>query len=67
MEIPMQDIVNSYRQQLSDSIHKNTIQELHITRLKKELAKNTIRIQELQAVVDQYEPTRIEEHYDDTT
>lgn len=55
MEIPMQDVINSYRQQLSDVIHRLTLKELHITKLEKTLDEKRQKIVDLQMKLDFYE------------
>lgn len=55
MEIPMTDIINSYRQQLSDAVHRVTLQQIHLEKLKEEVKEKDTRINDLQAIVDVYE------------
>lgn len=57
MEIPMKEIINSYRQQLSDAVHKTTLQDVHITLLKKALQEKDEKIKDLETVIKEYEPT----------
>lgn len=51
----MQDVINSYRQQLSDVIHRLTLKELHITKLEKTLDEKRQKIMDLQMKLDFYE------------
>lgn len=55
MEIPMTDIINSYRQQLSDAVHRITLQQIHIDKMKAESKEKDAKIRDLQALVDTYE------------
>lgn len=55
MEIPMQDIINSYRQQLSDVVHRLTLKDLHIKHLEKTLEGKRQKIVDLQMKLDFYE------------
>jgi hypothetical protein len=55
MEIPMADVINSYRQKLSDVIHQLTMKELHIGELEKKLTEKRQKIVDLQMKVDFYE------------
>jgi hypothetical protein len=57
MEIPMGDIINSYRQKLSDIIHTLTLKELHITQLEKKLTEKQEKIMDLQMKLDFYRIT----------
>lgn len=57
MEIPMKDIIDSYRQQLSDALHKATLQGVHITHLEQALAQRDGKIKDLESIVKVYEPT----------
>lgn len=59
MEISMKDVINSYRQQLSDALHQTTLKELHIQNLEKTLDEKLEKIIELQTELDFY---RIAEH-----
>ncbi len=47
MEIPMQDVINSYRQQLSDVHHTLTLRDLHIKYLEKNLKEAEDKIETL--------------------
>jgi len=51
----MKAVIDSYRQQLSDTVHKATLQELHIEALKEALANRDEKIKDLQSIVDIYE------------
>ena len=55
MEIPMGDIINSYRQQLSDVIHTLTLRNLHITALEKKLDDKREQIADLKMQLGYYE------------
>lgn len=55
MEIPMQDLINSYRQKLSDVIHQLTLKELHIKSLEDTLNQKREKITDLQMKLDFYE------------
>lgn len=55
MEIPMSDVINSYRQQLSDAVHQLTLRDLHIKNLEKSLDKKRETITDLQMKLDFYE------------
>lgn len=57
MDIPMKEIIASYRQQLSDILHRATLQGVHITHLEQEIAEKDKKIQELEDIVKEYEPT----------
>jgi len=52
MEIPMQDVINSYRQQLSDAVHTLTLRDLHIKHLDKILEEKRKEIEKLQMELD---------------
>lgn len=55
MEIPMTDIINSYRQQLSDAVHRITLQQIHIDKMKTEIKEKETTISDLQKLVKTYE------------
>lgn len=55
MEIPMQEVINSYRQQLSDVLHTLTLRNLHIKQLEKTLDTKREKITDLQMKLDFYE------------
>jgi hypothetical protein len=52
MEIPMKDVINSYRQQLSDVVHTLTLRDLHIKNLEKTLEEKCKEIEKLQMEID---------------
>lgn len=60
MEIPMTDIINSYRQQLSDAVHRATLQQVHLEKLKEELETKKTEINDLQMVVDMCRISHVE-------
>lgn len=47
MEIPLGDIVNSYRQRLSDAVHQIVVLELHIAELNKQAQERTDAVNDL--------------------
>lgn len=55
MEIPMQDVINSYRQQLSDTLHSLTLKNLHIKALDKQIEEKNETITDLRMKLDFYE------------
>lgn len=55
MEIPMQDVINSYRQQLSDMLHSLTLKNLHIKALDKQIEEKNETITDLRMKLDFYE------------
>lgn len=57
MEIPMQEVINSYRQQLSDKIHSLTLKDLHIAKLEKKIEDKNNALNDLQMKLDFYEIT----------
>lgn len=67
MEIPMKEIIDSYRQQLSDILHKATLQGVHITRLEQALTERDEKIKDLESIVKVYEPTYGGQENVDTT
>ena len=55
MQIPMTDIVNNYRQKLSDALHQNILKELHIKSLEETINIKNETIMDLRMKVDFYE------------
>lgn len=54
MEIPMQDVINKYRQELSDAVHERILRDLHINELDKLLKAEQETNSKLQLELDFY-------------
>lgn len=54
MEIPMAQVIESYRGQLSEALHQVTLQSLHIKTLEELVTETKQKNDKLQKTVDMY-------------